>query len=123
MDFYIKNKVGLHIKPKRAEKGKNSIPYSVHYILIIYSISVQRPLDPRRWSTEEVQDWLHENGLSEYCSIFEKNHIDGQQLHICTEQSTLMRLGVAKIGDRKRMHKRALELLPWIKVYKYDPSK
>ncbi|XP_058472348.1 WD repeat, SAM and U-box domain-containing protein 1-like [Solea solea] len=54
------------------------------------------------WSEEDVQTWLHEEGLGELVGVFKANNIDGPELgHLSKE--TVAELGIESVGLRGRL--------------------
>ncbi|XP_035460710.2 uncharacterized protein LOC118283111 isoform X1 [Scophthalmus maximus] len=54
------------------------------------------------WSEEDVQTWLHEEGLEELVGIFKANNIDGPELSQL-DKETAAELGIESVGLRGRL--------------------
>ena len=58
---------------------------------------------PKRWSVEEVGDWLSSLGLAEHASAFARERIDGQMLMEIDDEDLHAELGVSSRLQRKRI--------------------
>lgn len=54
------------------------------------------------WSEEDVQTWLHEEGLDELIGIFKNNNIDGPELSRMNKE-TAVEMGIESVGLRGRL--------------------
>jgi len=61
------------------------------------------------WRVNDVCTWLKKEGMGEYASSFQKNNIDGPAL-LALDESDLKDLGVAKVGDRRKLEKAISDL-------------
>ena len=61
------------------------------------------------WRVGDVCTWLKKEGMGEYGSSFQKNNIDGPAL-LALDESDLKDLGVAKVGDRRKLEKAIADL-------------
>ncbi|XP_072050859.1 sphingomyelin synthase-related protein 1-like [Amphiura filiformis] len=61
--------------------------------------------DVEKWSTNDVSEWLQQNGFSKYCDLFcEEHDIDGQVLLLLTEADLRNPpLSLSVLGDIKRL--------------------
>lgn len=61
------------------------------------------------WRVADVCTWLKKEGMGEYASSFQKNNIDGPAL-LALDENDLKDLGVAKVGDRRKLEKAIADL-------------
>jgi hypothetical protein len=57
-----------------------------------------------------VEEWLASLGLSEYASRFAEHRIDFSILRDITDQDLKVELGVARVGDRRKLLRAIREL-------------
>jgi len=74
-----------------------------------HSVSLQsESQDKLTWTVQDVEEWLKQIGLGEYCTKFAEQKVDGeclQELILGNEQQKLLKelLGVTPLGDRKKI--------------------
>ena len=101
-------------RPKRQGgwQRSRSEDKSIHWLYLVKESELlslgERQNDARIWSSSRVKEWLDQNGMKEYDYLIEENMIEGQQLPLLANTTTLMKLGINRLGDRKKL-KRLVE--------------
>ena len=74
------------------------------------SLSRLNPANITSWSSKDVTQWLVEQGLGQFASVFEENCVDGECL--LTLDNNLLKddLGISQLGYRSRIIKRVQQL-------------
>ena len=101
-------------RPKRqgGRQRSRSEDKSIHWLYLVKESELlslgERQNDARIWSSSRVKEWLDQNGMKDYDYLVEENKIEGQHLPLLANTTTLMKLGINRLGDRKKL-KRLVE--------------
>lgn len=63
------------------------------------------------WTSDQVQDWLHDVGLDSYSQVFAQHNVTGEDLLSLTDVSLQNRLGIDNVQQRKEI----LSQLHWLR--------
>lgn len=58
---------------------------------------------PKEWSVGETMEWLGQQGLARYATIFVENNIDGEVLLQLSNDDLRDELKIQSFGDRKKL--------------------
>ena len=92
-------------KPQSKNTDFSVISPNKNYTPSIRIVSPEKKIEPvsfRKWTCQQVVDWLQSLGLQEYGSKFVENSITGEELPEL-QQEDLEELGVEKVGHRLRI--------------------
>jgi len=59
--------------------------------------------DPHTWNVQQTAQWVSSIGLAEYSPVFEEHCVDGCVLFYITEEDFEHKMGVTKLGLRKKL--------------------
>eukprot|EP00957_Ditylum_brightwellii_P207177 15351841-Ditylum_brightwellii.AAC.1 len=69
-----------------------------------YQVFTQAPM--KKWTVEDVSNWLGSIGMAQYSSAFASSSVDGAILHTITEEDLTNKYGVKRQAHQKRIIKR-----------------
>lgn len=92
-----------HLQP--LYQGPSEDTFAAHHALdwMKWPLDSHTSHDPHTWNVQQTAQWITSIGLAEYAPAFEEHCVDGCVLFYITEEDFEHKMGITKLGLRKKL--------------------